>query len=421
MQVRARSSERGAALIVSLMMLLALGFVGAALIFTAGTEIKVAGEDRRGTQAQSAAEAGVQEVMHRLALRNTNVTVNGETFDAAIQDTVPDLDPNWEVRVYSPNEGSKTSDGSLIYTPTVQPYGTDLDYLRDGALLSVQHKWIDRNADDVRTSNELLRYDASQIPPENFDRGSPIEVITVSGHRADARRRLVVETTRFPFNPNVFAALSSNEQVDVSGNVHLCGMNHRADTPSLTHLETNPPCSPNYNEPDGHLVAVTTTGDEVDVTGSSDLLGQPAAMDTSVTNPFYSLAEALGVTQEIVDQVLADPDHTSSNDGNPLEGITYVNGNATGAERFNSVEGTGLLYVTGDLDIAGGLVWRGLIYVEGDMRVTGNAWVLGAVVVRGRSDYAFAGGTPNVLYSREMLRLALEMAFDYVVLSWKEL
>jgi hypothetical protein len=422
MLVQPKQSERGAALIISLMMLLALGFVGAALIFTAGGDLKVAGADRRGTQAQSAAEAGIQEALHRLALSaGTTVSVNGETFDAAIRDTTTNLDPDWEVRIYSPVESSPAADGSLEYTPTVQPDGTDLDYLRDGSFLSIRHKWIDRNGDDIRDANELVRYDAARIPPENFDAGSPIEVVTVAGHRTDARRSLVVETTRYPFTPNVFAALTSNEKVDVRGNVHVCGMNHQASTPTFTDLETNPPCSPNYDETSGHLSGITTTGDKIDVKGSTDILGQPSAIDTSSTNPFYTLAEALGVTQDVIDQVLTDPDHTSATDAPPLEGIVYINGDATGGQRFNDTSGQGLIYVTGDMAIAGNFTWRGLIYVEGDVTITGTPWILGALMVEGDTEYAFGGGTPNILYSREMLQLALEMAFDYVVLSWKEL
>lgn len=422
MQSQTRQSERGAALIISLMMLLALGFVGAALVFTAGGDLKMAGADRRGTQAQSAAEAGIQEAMHRLALSaGTMVSVNGETFDAAIRDTTDNLDPNWEVRIYEPGASSPTSAGSLHYTPTVQPQGTDLDYLRAGSFLSIRHKWIDRNADDVRNANELVRYDAARIPPENFATGSPIEVVTVAGHRSDARRNLMVETTRYPFTPNVFAALTADNGVDVRGNVHICGMNHDADTPAFTHLETSPPCSPDYDEPSGHLSGVTTTGDPIDVTGATNLLGQPSAIDTSSANPFYTLAEALGVTQEMVDRVLANPDHTSATDPSPLEGIVYINGDATGAQRFDNVTGQGLIYVTGDMGISGNFAWRGLIYVEGDVRIVGTPWILGAMLVRGNTNTAFGGGTPNVLYSREMLRIALEMAFDYVVLSWKEL
>ena len=423
MLVRAREGERGAALVLVLAMLLALGFVGAALIYTAGGDLKVSGTDRRGTQAQFAAEAGVQEALARLAMRpGTDVTVNGETFEAAIRDTTPNLDPEWEVGIYTPGgEVPSSGNASASFTPTVQAVASALDYARTDEWLSIRHKWRDLNGDGVRDANEIVRYDASLIPPENTTEGSPVEVIEVAGHFADARRRLRVEVTRFPFTPNVMAALNCNTGADLRGNVHVCGHNHSVDTPENVHLETAPPCSPNYDEGYDDLPAVMTTGDNVLVSGSTDLLGTPAATDTISTNPFYTLAEALGVTQDVVDAILADPDHTSSHDGNPLEGITYIDGDATGGEKFNSVEGTGLLYVDGDLDISGGFAWRGLVFVTGDVRITGNAWVLGAVMVQGESEYGFGGGDPSILYSRDMIRIALEMAFDYIVLSWKEL
>jgi hypothetical protein len=77
--------------------------------------------------------------------------------------------------------------------------------------------------------------------------------------------------------------------------------------------------------------------------------------------------------------------------------------------------------VNGDLDISGGFAWTGLVYVAGDVRITGNAWVLGAMLVMGQSDVGFGGGNPSILYSRDAIRLALELAFDYIIISWKEL
>ena len=422
--VQARKNERGAALVLALALLLALGFVGAALIYTAGGDLKVSGADRRGTQAQFAAEAGVQEALSRLALRpGTDVTVNSETFDACIRDTVPGLDPDWEVGLYAPGGDPPTSaNPNAIFAPTVQDLASEpLDYLRPGEILTIRHKWRDLNGDGVRDAGEIVRYDASAIPPENTTQGSVVEVIEVAGHAAEARRRLRVEVTRFPFSPNILAALNCNTGADLRGTVNICGHNHSLNTPENINLESAPPCSPNFDEGFDDLPAVMTTGDPVEVDGSTDLLGQPAALDTAATNPFYSLAQALGVTQDVVDIILADADHTSSRDGNPLNGITYVNGDATGAEKFNSVSGEGLLYVAGDLDISGGFAWRGLIYIEGDMRVTGNAWILGAAWVEGDTEYGFGGGSPSILYSRDAIRLALELAFDYIVISWKEL
>lgn len=415
--MRHGTDERGSAMVVALMMLLALAFVGASLVLTAGSDLKVAGQGRQATQAQFAAEAGVQEALHRLSLQaGTQVTANGVTFDAAIRDASVPLDPRWERRIYVPGGTTPSSgDPSVGYTPTVQAVASALDYARNTGDLTIRHKWVDRDNDGVREAGEIVLYDAQRVPPENFVAGSPVEVVEVEGWRGDARRRLRVEATRFPFSPNVIAAVSSDRGVDVRGNVSICGHNHRAATPVNTDL-TSGPCSPNWDEADGHLPAITTTGDPVDRRGSSDLLGSPIAMDTTSTNPFYSLAEALGVTQDVVDQILANADHTDTDD-DPLDGVTYVQGDA----RCNNTTGEGLLYVTGDLDVSGNFEWKGLIYVEGDLKITGTPWVLGGVMVRGRSDYAFSGGSPAILYSRDMLRLALESAFSYVVLSWKEL
>jgi hypothetical protein len=420
--VRGARSEQGGALLISMAMLLALGFVGAALITTSSVELKVSGRDRRGTQAQFAAEAGVQEAMHRLAMKpGTQVTVGGATFDAAIRDTSATLDPDWEVRIYSPQVSSPSSGNpSLAYTPTVQDVGSELDYLRDGSMLSIRHKWQDRNGDGVRDADEIVLYDAIRQPPENFVTGSPIEVVEAAGFRADARRRLRVEVIRHPISPGVYAAMFSIGAVDITGSMSICGHNHDPDIPVDTDLDSSPPCSPNYDQPSGHLSAVASVGSEVTTSGSSNVLGQPAAVDTSASNPFLTLAQAIGVTQEVVDELLANADHTSLNEPPPLDGVTYINGNATGGERLDGIEGSGLLYVNGDLEINSTAVWRGLIYVEGSLKVTGNPWILGSVIVRSEETPAFAAGNASILYSRIALQRALEGLFGYEVLSWKE-
>jgi len=414
--VRHPDTQRGSALLVAMLMLMALAFVGAALVMTTSSELKIAGEERRGTQAQFVAEAGIQEVMHRLSLApGTSVTVNGQTFDPAIRDASVPFDPNWEARVYVPGGTTPVGVGSVQYFATVQSTTDLLNYASGTEFVRIRHKWRDRNGDGIRDANEVVRYDPGKFPPENFDSGSPVEIVDVEGHRAQARRRLRVETTRFPFSPNVIAALSSDRSVDVRGAVSICGHDHRAVTPVGTDL-TAGPCSPTWDQASGHLPAITTTGDLIDRRGSSDLSGEPTVTDTSSTNPFYSLAQSLGVTQDVIDQVLANPDHTSDSD-DPLEGITYIQGNAG----LNNATGEGLLYVTGDLSVSGNFEYKGLIYVEGNFTITGTPWILGAVMVRGRSDYAFSGGSPAILYSSEMIRLAIESAFDYVVLSWKEM
>jgi hypothetical protein len=198
--------------------------------------------------------------------------------------------------------------------------------------------------------------------------------------------------------------------------VTVCGHNHRIDTPEGTRLAD---CTPAWDEASGHLAAVMTTGDDVGRRGSTDLMGSPALMDTASTNTFLGLAQALGLSPEELDDVLAQAHHTSDGDASPLDGITYIQGNA----QFTNATGSGLLYITGDCDIAGGFSWVGLIYILGDLRLTGSAWILGGVMVEGDSQVAvdFGAGSPAVLYSRAALMQALTSAMPFVQLAWKEL
>ena len=153
--------------------------------------------------------------------------------------------------------------------------------------------------------------------------------------------------------------------------------------------------------------------------GSTDLLGSPSVTDTSSTNHFYNLAEALGVTQSELQDILSSPDQTSDSEAGPYEGITYIQGDA----RFNGINGEGLLYVTGDLTLAGNFSWVGLVYVEGTLRNTGNTWILGGVMAEGDLHVAvdFGAGTPVILYSQEALQQSLTRSMRYVTLGWKEM
>ena len=84
------SNEKGIVLVVSLMLLVTLTVMGLAAISTTSTEIKISGNERLNAQAFQTAEAGVREMLHRMAVApGTMVTVNGGTFDTAI------VDPGW--------------------------------------------------------------------------------------------------------------------------------------------------------------------------------------------------------------------------------------------------------------------------------------------------------------------------------------
>ncbi len=413
-------NEHGAALAIVIMLLLGLAAMGASTVMISSTDYVVAGNDRARQAALDVAEAGISEAVLRLGLRpGTMVNVGGGAFDASIQDPSDPPDPNWSTRIYLTDPGAvPPSAGSNFSTASVQGAAADLQYSHasdPNQALIIQHKLRDFDGDGT---DEVVLYDASRIPPENPFTGDPVERVIVGGVSGSARRQVLVDAIRFPISPNATAALACDAEVDLRGNVTVCGRNHRVDTPPGTSL---PSCSPNWDEADGHLPAVMTTGDPVGTRGSTDLLGNPVPIDDDANNTFLSLAEALGVSQSDVDDILANADYFSEAGTWPREGITYINGDAriTGG---GSV-GEGLMYVTGDLDIAGGFTWRGLVYVEGDLKCTGNGWILGGVIVRGDSPIGvdFGAGSPAILYSYDMIQQALSSSMRYIVLNWKEL
>jgi hypothetical protein len=411
-------SENGMALAITIILLLSLAAMALTATLVGSTDLLVAGNQRMNSAALDVAEAGVAEALNRMSLApGTTVPVGGNMVDASIADPAYPPNPNWKAHIFlTPLGASPAAPAGEFSTGTVQTAGNYLEYSDPADIneaVLIQHKTRDFNGDGIQ---EVVLYDPALIPPENPTSGSPVELVTVTGHQGTAKRSVQVEAIRFPIHPNVTAALSADATVDLRGNVTVCGHNHRIDTPVGRQL---PLCSPNWDEPMGHLPAVMTTGDAIDTRGSTDLLGSPAVTDTAATNHFYSLSEALGVTQSELKDILSSPDQTTDSEAGPYEGITYIQGDA----EFNGINGQGLLYVTGDLKLAGNFSWKGLVYVEGKLVNTGNTWILGGVMARGDLSVAvdFGAGTPVILYSREALIQALTLSMRYVTLGWKEM
>ena len=414
-----RGDDSGAALVVALLMLLGLAAMGMAAIMISSTDFVVAGNQRQNSIALNVAEGGLAEAIHRLGLQpGTTVNVGGNDIDASIFDPADPPDPNWTARIFltSPT-AAPAGAGNTLHTGTLQAAGEYLEYASatdPAEAITISHKLRDFDGDGT---NEVTLYDPSRVPPENPQTGFPVERIQVRGRHGQSQRAIMADVIRFPINPSVFSALQADGEVDLRGNVTVCGHNHRIETPPGTQL---PNCSPAWDDAAGHLPAVMTTGGAVSTRGSTDLLGSPGPTSTSATNSFRSLAESLGLTQDELQEILSRADRNDFSGPQPWTGITHIQGDAS----VNGGSGEGLLYVEGDLQLRGNFQWKGLIYVEGQFRNTGTTWVLGGVMARGGGNIVavdFGAGTPAVLYSRQALIQSLTAAMDYVVLTWKEI
>jgi hypothetical protein len=410
-------AESGNILVVTLLVLFAISVIGATLAMVSSMDLKISGNQRTTTQSLFIAEAGLNEAIHRISLPNpTNVAVAGWTGNVAISDSEP-YDPDWKTYIYLTTPGSAPAvGGSAVSTGTLQdPNNGYLPYSQTNGtddVLTIEHKWVDRDGDGARDVNEVVLYDPLKIPPENFASGFPVEIITVAGHSANGERVIQAEVTKRMMIARTLGALYVDKAVKLTGNCDFCGHNHDLNTP----VGTKPNGCVAWHLPSGNLPGVTSTGDVVKTKGSANVVGDPQPIDDDAGNPFYTLAEVLGLSNAEVVSILARADNTSI--VAPLDGITYIQGDAN----INSnLVGEGLLYVTGDLHAAGSFIFTGLIYVEGDVHFTGTPWILGSMIVRGTSDFNFSAGNSAVLYSKDAITNVLSGIMPCIVLSWREM
>lgn len=410
--------ESGNALVITLIILFSVSIIGGTVAMLSSLDLKIAGNQRSNVRALPVAEAGLNEAIHRLSLPNpTNASVGGWTGNIAIGDSEP-YNPLWKARIYLLPPASVPASGNpnIFNTGTIQ--NPNRPYLRYSApsgtadVLTIEHKWRDLDGDNIRDANEIVRWDPLQMPPENMTSGFPVEIVSVTGRQGNAKRTIQAEVTKRSLLARTLGALYCDKAVRLTGNCAFCGYNHRSDTP----VGVRPNACSAYHLTTGHLPGVTTTGDDVKVQGSAHTGGSPTPVDKAVSNPWYSLAEVLGIDQSELDRMLANADYTSIT--NHMKGVCYINGDA---KITSNLTGEGLLYITGDLSGAGSFTWKGLIYVEGDVKLTGTPWILGSVIVKGTSDWNFSAGNAGVLYSKDALTIYLSSVMPGQVLSWREM
>ncbi len=405
----------GSALVMAILVIFALTVIGSMISMVASMDVKISGNQRMSTEALYAAEAGLSEAVHRMSLLNPTVeTVGGWTGNIAISDAPP-YDPNWKTRIYMTNPGlAPKGKGSDVHTGTILDLkSANLEYSATSGfedVLTIEHKWEDLDSDGVRDAGEIVLYDPVKVPSENFATGFPVEVVSVTGRHGLGERRIEAETVKLELLGRSLGALYIDKAISILGTPDFCGFNHDITIPN----GTNPNACFAWHMGAGALAGVTTTGDSVDISGAATVLGSPTPTNTDATNPFYSIEEVLGITTVQLNQILASAQTAITN---PLNGITYINGDAT----INSnVVGEGLIYITGDLTANGGFQYRGLVYVEGDVTFTGTAWVLGSLIVRGTADDSFSAGKAELLYSAEAITRYVGQYFPMIRLSWRE-
>ena len=400
-----RRGQEGMALVLAILVLLVLTVAGAALMLSVNTESKISGHQTRDTQALAAAEAGVSEAVVRIR--------NGDIAD--------DMNPRAVSLIYNNVAGSIPVSGvDTTSLPTLQPAGSYLAYTtpnKTAGVLSVKYK---------TKGSQILLYNDLANPKINTATGNPIWVITSTGRQGPATRTIVAEVTRARFNISARSAVTANVAIQFQGNIKICGHDHRIDTPAYT---GPPQCNTGIGAwwaPTIHGTCLPGAWSTQMVTeqGAPTVIGEPSTKAENQIGFYEGPWDAIGLTQNDFWSWVGTPVATEPS---PFNGLYYLDNDAvrqnkSGSWAFNGGTGEGLLYCDGDLQLNGNLAYRGLIYAEGDVRVNGNLWLLGGLVVNGKTLVKIANGSAIILYSSESIALTISKYGGQLRnIAWREL
>lgn len=399
------SDERGIALVMALLVLLAMSLLAAVLMMSISTERKIAGHGLRSSQAFNTAEAGVGEAISRL--RNGDITLST-------------ANPRAVAQIFLAAAGSVPVLGTdSTALGTRQPAGAWLNYSKAAKgpdVLTVQFK-----TDGSRSV--IYKYDITRNPAINTSTGLPIYSVTSAGYEGSDVRRIVADVIQKPFLANTKAALAANVDIRFIGNSVVCGYNHNENTPTYSGENGRgnaPDCEP-YETAGADLPGSWTT-QTTQNGGAAGQSGVPGPNSSGQTGFYAGPWESLGMSQADFFAWVGSP--VASVPAN-LNGIYNLDNNAiaqdqSGSFAIHSATGEGMLYVDGNLTLNAGFIYRGLIYVEGNLLINGQAWVLGGVIVRGTTELKQTGGS-TILYSGPTItKMLAQYGGQFVTLAWRE-
>ncbi len=453
--------RKGIALIVTILVLLVISVLAAALMIMATTETQIAKYHIQSVKTLEYAQAGFNEVVSRLYSSDPSIAI-GDTSEVPNPDWTVILSSNF-VTDPDPTDNifftSTTSDLRNFYTSEINP--SDPDTWNNAIIIRYK-----RSATD---SSKMYFYDpvsGKQIlgPPTLAGKYFPVIQVDITGRDGRGNQKTIrAEVSKGIFSSNVPAAISGKGiGVSLRGHVemYICGHNHTYDVPWADTTINFSSCSPyHYAREDGsaHPIEVIeydslcgnvgcvpgiTTDDasllerghrsDFEYHGNPDIVFSPGYTPPPLWK-ILGYADSMELENEISSGkwtvIRSFPNDSANSKLYVCNGDLYV----TDRGRVKNLA-KGVLWVRGNLywDMRGRVVeaFKGIIYVDGDLTKSTHSggravwWTLGTTIVRGNIDPDLKGRLRLIfLYSGRAVEQARETvnARGFRVLGWKEI
>jgi len=398
--------ERGVGLVMAILVLLVLVILAGVVMQNLSTERKISGHTMRASRALTTAEAGIAEATSRV--RSGEIRLDESRPGSVAQIFLASLQTK-------PALGTDSTSWA-----TAQPAGGWLPYSTVGRSTDALTIAFTRDS----SSGAVMRYDDTRTPSLNTATGMAVMQVTATGITGNDRGVLRAEVILQPLHPTLSGALTTGNNVVLSGAVAICGYRHSGPTSFADGVNGRFGTSNCQGDEvgGGDVPAVWTAGTVTN--GSSLVYGSPAATIASQSGFYDGPWEALGLTQAAFTALLGTPNANPTS----FSGFVWMDNNGTlndGTANYSiaNLGGEGVLYVDGNLTLTGTVAYRGLVWVEGNLTSTAGGEIVGGVVVRGRTggSCTLTGG-PAILYSLDAVNTAAARAVHQLVtLSWREL
>lgn len=395
---RSRLKNReGYALVTVLVVLVALGFVGAAAAIMSANDTRVSGVYAFSNRAGAAAHGGLEHAAGHLV-------ANGATSGWPVTGTL----------------------NGYSYTVTVEPDSWDFGL---GAVPVHWDPTVGYNGTGVGQQVYLLESTASRDP-----------------FRATQRLQMIAHELSIESE----AAFSSNSGINLRGDITISGYNHDMDGDIVDEDDLTYTGACAENKP---AIQMSDPAEEVDDGGSTDLEGNETFQPTDYvkygsTTAWHTPEEVLGLPEGALDSYKQSGEQYNENPPDTLSGITYVTDDfgSTGAGS-NNIQGTGVLIVHNPLfnprehDPADPLydpakasdpayapanignvndgTFHGVIIADKIDKIDGDVLIYGSVVSLTEIDVNIIGaGTAEIRYSCETITTITESILVPLRLAW---
>ncbi len=391
------ATSRGMALPTALLVLVVLTLLGTAAVFTASTDLDIAGNNRQELRALSITEAGVHEAFARVNMKTGAPPARIIPGDNPPGSGVPD--PNWSVRIMNGTPGAnevQTLTGVFGTAPAL-PVSTTVSYKRESDTEVPSHCNGPCNGDVVRFHTNF-GYNGTNVPTGTKVGPPVLQLSSTYSDGTSTSKTLVIDAVR------------SITQANTPGTVRACGAVNCAGSNT-----TDATLAPGTVA----VVAGTTSA------GCGAHVQPPTAtIQTGQTCPADLFSATFGMTKQDMKDIadLSGPAPYATPPNGTRGKIIYVTGTAQSTWQSNPVIGTQqepvIIVFDGDFRVQGNIEIYGIIYVAGNFTIgAGTPRIHGAIVSQGSADVTLTGNS-TLQYDPTVLD-NLNKLSPYTTILWK--